>query len=214
MKKTLSLALSCAGICCHSIALAHGQFADGHSHDYPVAAGLITRDNARHWMVEGDKSWGGVDDWFLSNGTLCAVISGEKHESDATTTGGFLVDLGYCGERGEHFLEAFPLFNFDSNLTVTVTDIRAESTADSAAIITEGDRAGTRVRTEYRVNAQQPTRLDVRLVVTKTEDDPQVSSLTFATISIGTLRQFDVSFNPQVAGRGFERSSGWRRRGG
>ena len=63
----------------------------------PVAAELvaerITSDNAARLQLHGPDADGGVDDFALQNGTLCAVIAGTAHCStwcaaEARTTSG------------------------------------------------------------------------------------------------------------------------------
>jgi hypothetical protein len=34
---------------------------------------------------------------MLSNGTLCASVAAIEHKAYLSTTGGILIDLGYCG---------------------------------------------------------------------------------------------------------------------
>ena len=64
----------------------------------------ITATNAATLVMDGPKAWGGIDDYWLTNGTLCAVVSDPSHEMDITTTGGYLVDLGFCGRADDQFI--------------------------------------------------------------------------------------------------------------
>jgi len=66
-------------------------------------AGRIDAGRVAALQVGGPDATGGIGDWALSNGTLCAVVSDVTHEDNAGLGGGVLIDLGLCG-RGDDLL--------------------------------------------------------------------------------------------------------------
>ena len=90
----------------------------------------------------GIKRGGGIDDWFLSNGTLCAVISDPSHENNVSVNGGYLIDLGHCGGKNDRFIGLYPLLNSDVSGILNVDHIRAEEDENHARIITHGKSSG------------------------------------------------------------------------
>ena len=59
------------------------NIANGHQthNSSETTAGRITADNFSLRAIRGIDAIGGIDDWFLTNGTLCATISDKKHET-------------------------------------------------------------------------------------------------------------------------------------
>ena len=56
-----------------------------------LVAERITPENAARLQVGGPDADGGVDDFALQNGTLCAVIAGAAHEAPISPQGGGLL---------------------------------------------------------------------------------------------------------------------------
>ncbi len=61
----------------------------------------ITRENAARRQVGGVHAVGGIGDWALGNGTICAVIADVRHEIVLSEFGAVPVDLGHCGRRND-----------------------------------------------------------------------------------------------------------------
>ena len=69
----------------------------------PVRIGQIDAQTDIGYYSAGADAIAGEGDWYLSNGTLCAVVSGVDHESGLSNKGGMLVDLGYCGRADDQW---------------------------------------------------------------------------------------------------------------
>jgi len=97
-------------------------------------AGPVTEANAAQRLVGGPDSIGGVGDWSLANGTLCAVVSDPSHESDLTPGGGALVDLGHCGRADDQFVALYSLINLARDAFVTV-EVEGPAEGTYAAVL-------------------------------------------------------------------------------
>ncbi len=68
-----------------------------------IYAEQITPENAAARRVGGSDAIGGLGDWALGNGTLCAVVSDPSHESILSPRGGVLIDLAHCGRDDDQW---------------------------------------------------------------------------------------------------------------
>ena len=81
------------------------------AHASELVATRIDESNAPRTILGGPDAIGGIGDWALQNGTLCAVVADPSHESDISTTGGGLIDLGFCGRGDDQFILYLELLN-------------------------------------------------------------------------------------------------------
>jgi hypothetical protein len=113
----------------------------------PAAAQLvaerITPENAGRLRVGGPDADGGVGDWALRNGTLCAVIADALHEAPISPQGGGLLDLVRCGDANDQWSALVPLVNLSRSSPVPLTALHSEADATSARVVAEGGRPGT-----------------------------------------------------------------------
>ncbi|MFT4636407.1 MAG: hypothetical protein ACI854_001649 [Arenicella sp.] len=147
----VSIALACAGSLCGSNANAEGA----------VFATQITSQNAPKLISMGPDAIGGVGDWFFTNGTVCAIVSGVNHEGQFSTKGGSLVDLGFCGRADDHFTATHDLLQGSRKRPVDATKISHEQTEKSATIVVQGERDGTAVTTRYSLDLSRPNQVHV-----------------------------------------------------
>lgn len=124
-------------------------------------AGQVTEANAAVRLVGGTDAIGGVGDWSLSNGTLCAIVNDPSHESDLMPQGGALVDLGHCGRSDDQFLVLHSLINLARDAFVPSETIRAEVEGGVASLRVEGGRGGLRLETTFALDRALPDRLRV-----------------------------------------------------
>lgn len=130
-----------------------------------VLAAQITAHNAAQLVQQGPDAAGGVGDWYLSNGILCAVVSNIDHESDLSVKGGVLIDLGYCDRPDDQFVAAQDLLEGSRATPVDIDRIDIAMSEDSASILTLGGRNGIIVETRYTLNKDQPDRLHISKVI-------------------------------------------------
>ena len=93
--------------------------ANGHPVSAKLVAERITEENFEAFHVGGPDADAGIDDWFLSNGTLCAAISDAHHESALAPEGGVLIDVGHCGADNDQWAALQPLLNLSQEEIVT-----------------------------------------------------------------------------------------------
>ena len=128
-------------------------------------AGQIHVGNAARRLVGGPDAIGGIGDWALGNGVVCAVVSDPSHEAMLTVRGGVLVDLGHCGRADDQWGVLHPLANLSRDRVVPVEEIRAEQDEHEARIVTRGALSGLSVETTYALGVEDPERLRIRTVV-------------------------------------------------
>ena len=126
-------------------------------------ASQIDADNAATYRVQGPDAIGGIGDWAIGNGTLCAVVSDPAHESILSDRGGVLIDLAHCDRANDQFNALQPLMNLSRSGVVPVSEIRAEldPEAQTASIVTRGHRNGVSLVTTYRLSTARPSRLEI-----------------------------------------------------
>ena len=91
-----------------------------------LVAERITPENAARLQVGGPDSDGGIGDFALQNGTLCAVIAAPEHEAPISPQGGGLLDLVRCGLANDQWSALVPLVNLSRASVVPVTGLRAD----------------------------------------------------------------------------------------
>jgi len=144
--------------------------------DFPLFAARIDASNAAERLVGGPDAIGGIGDWALGNGTLCAVISASDHEAMLSVTGGVLVDLGHCGRADDQWGVLHPLVNLSRSDVVPIGpgQIRAEVTGNAARVVTEGTIDGIRVRTRYALDLEERRRLRIETQVERVSEGPRL----------------------------------------
>ena len=110
----------------------------------------ITAANASALIKTGPDAIGGIGDWLLTNGTICAVITDVPHENEFSSLGGALTDLGFCDRKDDHFTTMQDILDADRKRPVDIMRIETESDASSVSIITYAQRDAVAVKTRYR----------------------------------------------------------------
>lgn len=127
-----------------------------------LIAKQITQASALKLIRTGPDAIGGIDDWFVSNGTLCAIVSDVEHEGEFSPRGGALVDLGFCGRDDDYFTATYDLLQGSQNRPLLADQIRAEIVNGNANIIVQSSQEGGELETTYSLNAQTPSQLHIR----------------------------------------------------
>ncbi len=125
----------------------------------------ITPANAAVTIPQGPDASGGLGDWWLSNGTLCAVVAAVEHETELSARGGVLVDLGFCDRADDHFVSMQDLLEGSRRSPVDIDRVEIAQSEDAVAIIAIGSRAGNVVETRYTLDLEQPTRLAIHKTI-------------------------------------------------
>lgn len=179
----------------------------------PAAAQLvaerITPENAARLQVGGPDADGGVGDWALRNGTLCAVIADAAHEAPIAPQGGALADLVRCGRANDQWSALVPLVNLSRSDVVPVSELRAERDERAARIVAEGGRPGLRIRTTYALDLAAPDELLVTTELTRGEGGAR--TFAFGEVifhAVGQLRPFSLLRRELARSVGFVHPSG------
>jgi len=166
-----------------------------------VVATQITAENVAAYQRKGPDSIGGIGDWFFSNGTLCAVISNVNHESEFSTKGGSLIDLGFCGREDDHFSFTHDLVNGSRQRVLNAESLEIDQQSNS--IIVTSQTKGAKLSTRYFFKPGKPSELHISKTYSKTEGDDFsfVSPLNF---NLRSLEPFVFNSREVKKSSGFE----------
>lgn len=170
----------------------------------PFAEQIDTANFARV-AVRGSHAIGGIGDWAIGNGVLCATVSNPAHETYLSTRGGVLIDIGHCDRADDLWNAAHPLFNMSKDQVMQVDSVRAELDETSASLIAEGDKHGVATRTVYRLDRQHPDELHIDITLTRKTADPTRLFL-FGQLALHpnrTLTPFSLSLTHPTYNEGF-----------
>ncbi len=136
-----------------------------------VIAERITADNVNELQRRGPDAIGGIGDWFISNGIVCAVISDTDHESEFSTRGGSLVDLGFCDRDDDHFAFTHDLINGSRRRPLNAESVNIETFNDSLSIVVRSAGDGARLTTRYHFSPEAETYLSISKRYAKAEGE-------------------------------------------
>jgi len=157
-------------------------------------AARVTEADAIRLLPGGPHAIGGIGDWALGNGTLCAVISDPSHESILSARGGFLVDLGHCDRDDDQFNILHPLLNASPEQVPATREISAEISDGEAQIVTEGVFEGGVLTTTYALDLVDSHALRIRSELRRVADGPRVRVLSDVSMhGDGSLTPFTIS---------------------
>lgn len=163
--RLLAVALSIAASGPARAADAHGEAPLGGD----LVATRLDATNLARLRVGGMHAVGGLGDWALSNGTLCAVIADVPHEVTLSERGGVLVDVGHCGRDDDELAELVTLFNLSQSAVPVIDAIDAKSDGTSARITTRGALGGLGIETTYRVDRERPLEIEIHSRISRRE---------------------------------------------
>lgn len=168
-----------------------------------LVATQITSDNAARYVQSGPDAAGGIGDWILSNGSVCAIVSNIDHESELSVRGGVLIDLGYCGRADDHYVGAQDLIDSSRETPVNIDRIDAKVGPDAAVIRTFGGQGGVVVETSYRLEADSPDRLFIQKRLTQRTDASSVGLYASVFFNYHSLIPFVASTHAPARSNGF-----------
>ncbi len=142
-----------------------------------IIASRITLENAAQLQKRGPDAIGGVDDWFISNGTLCAVIADVEHEGEFSSKGGGLIDLGFCGRADDHFSFANDLLNGSRSRPLNAGRVSIEPFNGAPSVVVESSADGAKATTRYFFSTDKPSQLNI----TKRYQQKDGEALNFIT---------------------------------
>ncbi|MCE7999865.1 MAG: CehA/McbA family metallohydrolase [Rhodobiaceae bacterium] len=172
-----------------------------------LVATRVTAENAAQYVQAGPDAAGGIGDWILSNGSVCAVISGIAHESELSVRGGTLIDLGYCDRADDHYVGAQDLIDSSRDTPVNIERVDAKVGPTSAVIRSFGGQGGVIVETSYRLDADAPDKLFITKRLTQRDGEPSVALYTSIFFNYHSLVPFVASTIDPRRSNGFVQES-------
>lgn len=162
------------------------------SSEYPLPAG-------------GMDAMGGVGDWLLSDGDICAVISDSNHASFLAAEGGALIDLWHCDAANDQWSVSHAQLNLQKD-QIPPTDTITAGTQDGAAWIeVAGRRNGLHTAVRYQLAESHPGALLVESTVSRVEEGPRLGMFGAIILHPGaSLRPFALDSQEAAASRGFQ----------
>jgi len=137
----------------------------------------ITLENFEERHVGGPDSIAGIDDWFLSNGIVCAAISDVDHMSAIAAQGGVLIDLGHCDAGDDQWTVLQPILNLSMAKIAPVTRIEAGTDGDRAWLRTRAIAFGIEILTTYALDAKTPRALSVTIRAQRIDEGGRLFSI-------------------------------------
>jgi len=142
----------------------------GVSATYSQTAQQITPSNAPQLVQNGLDATGGIGDWSLSNGVLCAIISDVAHESELSTKGGALIDLGFCDRDDDTYTFSQDLVDGKRTRPLNAQSIRIKNTEGASSVIVKSIENGLSQITNYQLDNKNPTQLRISKTLTRIND--------------------------------------------
>ena len=138
---------------------------------FAQASGLLavklTPDNIHRLPAGGLDAIAGVGDWLLSNGRLCAVISGREHQAYLSPYGGVLIDLWHCENANDQWVTRHQMYNMDKQKIPAVEIIEPQLSADYADIVVTARLDGIHSVTRYRMGTTNTDVLELQSTLSR-----------------------------------------------
>jgi len=168
-------------------------------------AGRVTPENASLRLVGGPDAIGGIDDWAFGNGTICGVVSDPSRPLEVSPTGGFLVDLGRCGEGDDHLASLVPLVNVSRDNVPRVESVEAFHDADGARLVTTARWNGIELQSRYVVDRAEPRTLRIETEASRVASEGRLALLALLAVHpSGSLRTFTLDTRAPELSTGFD----------
>lgn len=183
----------------------------------------VTVLNASARLFGGTDADGGIDDWYVSNGVVEAIIddvgpqpdlvallgaNAPPKQSEAAFTGGSLLDLGLLGANNDQLVQLFTVAGLSTSNFILYDSISASTTASSATITATGTQLGFNVppqnlvvESQYSAVGTDPFFTITTAVKNTHPTDAAVGLGGFLDAMLWTLRA-TVPFSP-LPNRGF-----------
>lgn len=168
-------------------------------------AAQLTQENLHRLPAGGLDAIGGNGDWLLTDGELCAVVSGADHPTYLALHGGALVDLWHCALANDQWSVAHTQLNMQKDQIPPTTAIQAGYDQRQAWLQVTGARDGLEASVRYRLEADRPGELAVETTVTRTGAGARMG--TFASLLLhprASLTPFTVDSAGGAASPGFD----------
>lgn len=168
-------------------------------------AGQLTAENMQQLPDGGLDAVGGLGDWLLSNGELCAVVSGADHATYLALEGGSLVDLWHCDLANDQWTVAHSQLNLQKDQIPPAEQIQAGTSKSDAWLETRGSRDGLETTVQYRLSRDNPQQLQITTSIKRRA--PGAALTMFGAMVLhprAALRPFSIDSVAPGNSRGFD----------
>jgi hypothetical protein len=148
----------------------------------PLLATQLSQHNAAQLRIGGPDAIGGINDWLVSNGTTCVVISDIEHDTGITPAGGSLIDVGHCGKKNDQWTFNHVLPNMNPNHPLRPVDIHAYTNKHQAKIIVDSQGDGIQVESHYQLDTINREQLTIEHRLTRTTSGKAMSLFGAVTL--------------------------------
>ncbi len=167
-------------------------------------AAQISVTNQHRLPPGGMDAVGGIGDWLLSDGEICAVVSGANHASFLSGDGGALVDLWHCNAANDQWSVSHSQLNLQKDQIPPADSISSKTNDLSAWVETSGRRDGILTTVRYQLSTSHPGKLLIETTLSRFEEGPTLGM--FGAIVLhpnASLRPFSVDSQNLERSRGF-----------
>ena len=165
----------------------------------------LNESNITKLQSAGPDAIGGIGDWLLSNGTMCAVISDIQHETGLMAGGGALVDIYDCNAGNDQWSFQHFVPNVDKNTLLATRSISVVQSATEAAVEVKAEGYGLELSTRYAMVRGKPTEMLVTHEVQRTAEGASLGMLGLLTLHPHlSLTPFSISTRMPAYSMGFE----------
>ncbi|UCE86964.1 MAG: CehA/McbA family metallohydrolase [Deltaproteobacteria bacterium] len=196
--------------------------------DAPAAtyrAEPVTLQNAESLLFGGTDADGGIDDWYVSNGVIEAIIDdvalqddlppgvpAPPRQNEAAPTGGNVLDLGLVGADNDQLSGLFTIGGLSLANFIEYDSVHASTTGASATVTVEGSLLGfdpippsqLRVVTEYTAAGSDPF---LTMTTTVTNHSAEIAAGLGGFIdAVAWTSRAVVPFSP-LRNRGFDHAA-------
>jgi hypothetical protein len=164
----------------------------------------LVAENIDRFPRGGPDAVAGLGDWLLSNGELCAAVSGVEHDAGIVRGGGSLVDFYYCDQPNDQWTYANLLTGLAKETAIPVQQISSSVSDKAAEVVAVGERDGLRQTVTFRLRPEaDELEMDVLIARNGSGDPLRISGL-FTLYSQRTMTPFSLSSHTPEASLGFQ----------
>ncbi|MFT4519540.1 MAG: hypothetical protein ACI9JM_001937 [Halioglobus sp.] len=168
-------------------------------------AAQITEDNSHQLPRGGIDAIGGMGDWFMRGGELCAAVSSKEHATYLSLHGGVLVDLWHCASANDQWSTGHAQHNLQKEEIPPTQMITAGFDEQQSWIETVAVLSGLQNTTRYTLKKTQPDQLLVNTRITRIEDGKSLGMYGNSFLHPrGSLTPFTLDTRQPENSRGFD----------
>ncbi|GAB5452382.1 MAG: hypothetical protein Hals2KO_27100 [Halioglobus sp.] len=177
--------------------------AQGHAKEFYAAQ--ITAENRHLLPAGGLDATGGLQDWLLTDGELCAVISDVTHPTYLSMHGGALVDLWHCDLANDQWSSMHTQLNLQQEQIPPFEEITAGYTDDEAWVMVSARDAGLHTRVRYQLQTAQPGTLTVQTRIERYSEGADLGMFGSLVLHPGaSLIPFSIDTDEPQRSAGFD----------